>query len=87
MKVTDIQEDALRRTIRDARALDPLITLRTLQRVVEEKTGRSIGIHYVMKLVKKVDGEIKVRPDTEKIEARVAQMRENNRIVREGPCP
>lgn len=83
-KVTDLQEQALRRVIRDARAIDPLISLRKLRDVVEEKTGRPVAFDYVWRLNKKVDGEIKVRPNTEKIEERVAQMRENNRIVREG---
>lgn len=83
-KLTDVQEDALRRHIRDARALDPLISLKGLQRVLEARFNRTISINYVMKLSKKVDGEIIVRPDLEKIEWRVAQMRENNRIVREG---
>lgn len=83
-KLTDVQEAAIRRHIRDARALDPLISLVGLQKVLETKFNRQISVNFIMKLSKKVDGEIMVRPDIEKIEHRVAQMRENNRIVREG---
>lgn len=82
-KVTDQQEQALRRVIRDARAIDPLISVRSLRDVVEAKTQRTVSLEYVWKLNKKVDGEIQVRPNNEKIEKKVGEMRENNRIVRE----
>lgn len=83
-RLTNVQEDALRRNIRDARALDPLISLKGLQKVLETKFNRMITVNYIMKLSKKVDGEIKIYPNLEKIEERVSQMRENNRVVREG---
>lgn len=83
-KVSDTQEHALRRIIRDARALDPLISVRSLRDIVAQKSKRDVSLEYVWKLSKKVDGEIKIRPDQEKIDKRIAEMRENNRIVREG---
>lgn len=83
-KIPDYQEESLRRHIRDARALDPLISLKGLQRVLETKFNRVISINFIVKLAKKVDGEVMIRPDNEKIEKRLAQMRESNRIVREG---
>ncbi len=83
-RVSDSREAHLRRTIRDALAIDPLISMRSLHDVVEKKINAPIDRIYMTKLVKRVLREIEVRPETETIENRIAQLRESNRIVREG---
>src|SRR5882724_9438355 len=80
-KITEHKEMALRRVIRDAMAIDPLITVSGLQRVVESKTGRPIDELYVKKLLRKVTGEMVIVADRERYEKRISQLRERNRIL------
>ncbi len=80
-KVTDDKEAHLHRIIRDAMAIDPLISLRSLQSIIEKKINRKIEIHYISKLVKKVNGQLTIVADREKVEIRVSQLRERNRIL------
>lgn len=80
-KVTEQKEAVLRRTVRDAMALDPLISLRSLASVIEKKLNRHVDLEYISKLVKKVNGEIAVHADREKVEEKIAEMRERNRIL------
>lgn len=84
MKITDTQEDALRRYVRDAIAIDPLISLRKLQVVIEKKCGRTLSQAYLIKLIRKSRGDARVLADKEKVEARIQQIRETYRILREG---
>ncbi len=82
-KVSEYKEARLRRVIRDTLAIDPIISLRSLQDVVEKKINHSIDLEYLSKLIKKVNGEIAVRADTEKVDVKIAQLRESNRMIRE----
>ena len=83
-KITHIQEQTIRRHIRDAMAIDPLISLMNIQKSLEKKLNRTISIVYIMRLVKKIGTELLVDLDRESVEKRVSQMRESNRIIREG---
>lgn len=67
--------------IRDAMAIDPLISSRAMVDLVEKKTNRPIGRVYVMKLMRKVSGEIVVRADREQVEKKIAYLRERNRVI------
>lgn len=80
-KYTETQEDRLKKVIRDAMAIDPLITIRSLQTVTEKKAGRALSFEYIIKLKRKIRGEVAIRPDLEKYENRLATLREKNRIV------
>lgn len=80
-KYNETQEDALRKIIRDAMAIDPLISLVSLQNITEKKTGRPLGQPYIIKLQRKVRGEIRVNGDRERYEERVAYLRERNRVI------
>lgn len=82
-RVSEHKEHALRRTIRDIIALDPLIPINALQRAVEAKIKRPIDEVYLNKLVRKNRKELMVSADREKVEERVAQIRETHRIVKE----
>ena len=81
MKMSNTQEEHLRRVIRDAMAIDPLISSRAMVDLVEKKTNRPIGRVYVMKLMRKVSGEIVVRADREQVEKKIAYLRERNRVI------
>lgn len=81
-KVTEHKEAHLRRTIRDIMAVDPLISIRALQKAVEAKINRPIDFDYTRKLVKSVSREMAVIADQEKIEDRIGYLRETNRLIR-----
>lgn len=83
-KVTDDKEAHLRRLVRDAIAIDPLISLRSLRDHMEVKIGKPIHIDYLNKLVKKVRGEVRVMPERENVAEQIGRIRETNRILREG---
>lgn len=80
-KYSEIQEQRLRMVIRDAMAINPLITLSGLQQVTEKKAGRALSRDYIIKLQRKVRGEVQIRPDRERYEKRLAEVREKNRII------
>ncbi len=83
-KVTHPQEEKLRRTIRDALALDPLITLVSLQNVIELQLKRPIGLPYLIKLKRKVHGEALAEVERSTVNDRVRQLRESYRVLIEG---
>lgn len=82
-KVSESNELEVRRAIRDAYAIDPLITQRKVMQFVEKKIGRAISWDYLTRLLKKVKGDARPRFDKEKLEPRVQEMRETFRIARE----
>lgn len=82
-KIAYHKEANLRRIIRDAMAVDPLITYTSLKDLVERKYKRPVDREYIAKLAKKVNGEMMVVADREKVETRIEYMRESYRIVRE----
>lgn len=81
MRQTKSQENHLRRVIRDAVAIDPLISSRSLQAVVEKKAGRFLSLNYVQKLMRKVDGELVMRADPQRVEKKIMYLRERNRVI------
>lgn len=83
MQVSQNYEIEIRRLVRDAYAIDPLITWRKICDLVEKKTGRKISHQYLNRIIKKVHGETAVRIDKERIEPRLQQMRETFRIAKE----
>lgn len=80
-KILDHQEAGLRRTIRDALAIDPLLTVTGVCKVVEAKIKRPVDPRYIKRLLKKVTGEMAVVADREKVEDRISYLRERNRII------
>lgn len=82
-KVLEHKEAGMRRIVRDALAIDPLITVSGLQRALEQKTGRPVGEVYTKKLLRKVQREVAVNVSVESVEKRIAEIRETNRIVKE----
>lgn len=85
-KVTETKEYEIRRAIRDAIILDPLISLRKLQDALFEKgyktaQGNSLHIDYVAKLVKKVNSENLWRVVNADKNKRIAEIQERYRLV------
>lgn len=82
MKILPQQEATLREMIRDALALDPLITIRRLQVMVRNNARRTISDKYLMSLLKKVRREIVIQADRKKLTDRLAEIRERHATLR-----
>jgi hypothetical protein len=83
MKITDRQDTEIRRAVRDAMAIDPLISQRKMIEAVEKKLGRTVSFGYLQKLIKKVDREVAKSVDLVKVSSRLREMRETFRLSRE----
>jgi len=83
MRIVPAVEAELRRTIRDARAKDPLISVAHIKEALEKKFNKGFSYQYVAKLVDKVGREALMQADRTKIEQRLNFTRENYRMVRE----
>lgn len=79
-KITNNQETTIRRAIRDAYAIDPLIDGRTLLKYLEDKFKRSFSWQYIQRLVNKVDGAATIRIDKIKVETELRHISETVRI-------
>jgi len=83
MRILPAIEYEIRRAIRDARALDPIINVVALQVMLEKKFSRTFKHQYVSRLLHKVANETRMEADRTQIEERLAQTRENYRLIRE----
>jgi hypothetical protein len=83
MRILPAIEYEIRRASRDARALDPIINVVALQVMLEKKFKRTFRHEYVSKLLHKVAREGLIEADRTQIEERLAQTRENYRLIRE----
>jgi hypothetical protein len=83
MKIVPAVEAELRREIRDARALDPLISVSELEQRLEKTFNRGFSYRYIAKLADKIARQALIEADRTQIEERLAFTRENYRIVRE----
>lgn len=72
---TDV-ENVIRRQIRDAIAVDPLISINALTKVVSKRLNRDIDPEYVKKLLSKIDKEKTVALDRGTIEKKIIQLQE-----------
>jgi hypothetical protein len=69
MKIMPQVEAEIRRVIRDA--LDPLITVAKIEKVLEERFKRGFSYQYVAKVAEKVQREAMVQADRTQIEDRL----------------
>lgn len=81
-RITQHKEDRIRQVIRDALAIDPLLSLKSIQDIVERKINRTVSLGYVHKMVRKANGAMAVVADREKVEDKIKNLRETNRIIR-----
>jgi len=83
MRILPPFEEKIRHSIRDELAKKPTITMLALKEQLEKEFGRDFHFSYLRKLVGKVRNEISYEIDTAKIEPRLAELRENYRVMRE----
>ena len=78
-------EAEIRRVIRDARAKDPLITVRRIQRLLEGRFQRGFSYKYIARVAEKVDRDARAQADRAQIEQRLNFTRDNYRMMRDEP--
>lgn len=83
MRILPPFEDRIRHSIRDEIAKKPTITMTALQEQLEKDYGRDFHFSYLRKLVGKVRNEIMHEVDRATIAPRLAELRENYRVMRE----
>jgi hypothetical protein len=83
MRILPPFEERIRHSIRDELAKKPTITMTALQEQLEKEYGRDFHFSYLRKLVGKVRNEIMHDIDRATIEPRLAELRENYRVMRE----
>jgi len=86
MKVLPEKEEFLKDTIRNAIALNPLVSIRKMQELVEHNTGRSISDKYTTKLMWKIRRQAVVYSDRKKMNERLAEVRERYRVLMQDLC-
>jgi hypothetical protein len=83
MRVSPIFEDKIRAEIRNEMARKPTLSVSGIREHIEKVFGRGFDYTYVHKLTGKVRNQISYEIDTAKIQPRLAELRENYRIMRE----
>ena len=86
MKIVPQQESYLREAVRDELALNPLITVRQLQRSMPLRNGRMISDKYLMRLLHKVRREIVFQSDRRKVSARLTEVSERYATLKRNAC-
>jgi hypothetical protein len=81
MKRTHEAEERIRRIIRDSIAVDPLISLRSLQDVLQRRNFQIGDLNYISKLRKKVETEALANIDRSEINPRLAKTQERFRLI------
>lgn len=81
MKMLQEKEDFLKNTIRNAIAVNPLVSIRRMQEIVESNTGRSISDKYVSKLMRKIRRQAVIQSDRKQMNERLAEIRERFRVL------
>lgn len=81
MKVAAHKEDILKGQVRDIIAINPLVSIRRMQELVENNTGRKLSDKYTAKLMYKVRREAVVQSDRKKLNDRLAEVRERHRVL------
>lgn len=83
MKIMPEFEEKIRRAIRDAYALDPLMSVYSLQETLEIRFKRKFAREYLAKQIKKLSGQMRRDLDTVKVSDRLKGTRDTYRLVRE----
>ena len=77
------KEEMLKKTIRNAMAINPFISIRGTQALVEQNTGRSISDKYVSRLMQKIRKQAVIQSDRKQMNERLAEVRERFRLLTE----
>lgn len=81
MKMILEKENFLKSNIRDIIAVNPLVSIRKVQELVEHNTGRPISDKYTSKLMYKIRREAVIQSDRKKMNERLAEVRELYRVL------
>ena len=81
MKMLPAQEQTLKNAIRNLIALDPLISIRSLQNQMLRQTGHSISDKYLNKLVHKVRRQVVIESDRKRLQERFGEVKERFRVM------
>ena len=81
MKIHPEKEEFLKNTIRDCMAVNPLVSIRRMQELVEANTGQSISDKYVARLMQKIRRQAVVQSDRKKMNERLSEVRERYRVL------
>ncbi len=80
-KILKPAEEKIMRAVRDAIVIDPLISLRSLQDALEKKGMRIANLHYLSRIIWKINGDLARQVDRQQMSGRIAQLKERQRIV------
>lgn len=80
-KILHPAEEKIKRAIRDMIVIDPMVSLRGLQKSLEAKNIQIGDVHYIAKLVRKINRESVEKVDRTKVSERVSEMKERYRVV------
>jgi len=81
MKVILEKEEFLQNTIRNAIAVNPLVSIRRMQEIVKQNTGHSISDKYTAKLMKKIRRRAVIQSDRKLMNERLSEVRERFRVI------
>ena len=88
MKKLPVQEERIRRAIRDVAVIDPIISTRKLQDALFEKGFKTsnntpLDWRYVHKLRNKVHRQVVMEADREQVTDRISELKEKYRVISE----
>lgn len=83
MRLPQPFEDKIMRSIRDAYAIDPILSYAALQEALERKFDRKFSAYYVKKMCEKSHRTTLMEINRSKIAPRLVQLRETHRMARE----
>jgi hypothetical protein len=81
MKIVQSQEELLKTTVRNALAANPRVSIRRMQGIVEENTGKSISDKYVSKLMEDMRIQALMESDMKTVTTRLSEVRERYRLL------
>lgn len=81
MKILLEKEEFLQNTIRDAIAVNPLVSIRRMQEIVKQNTGYSISDKYTAKLMRKIRRRAVIQSDRKLMNERLSEVRERFRVI------
>lgn len=79
-KLANNVEGAIRRAIRDAYAIDPLIDGNALLKYLNDKFNRTFSWRYIQKMIRKADGDATPRLDKVRVATELKSINETTRI-------
>lgn len=81
MKMILEKENFLKNNIRDLIAVNPLASIRGIQKNIKERTGHSISDKYVSKLIYQIRKKAIIESDRKELNERLSEVRERYRIL------